>query len=875
MIVKDEEENLEQCLNSVRGHVDEIIVVDTGSTDRTREVAVRHGAHVHQFDHRNHPEAFFLDDEKTCQTFGAPPPYSDTVALGDFAAARNESFRHATCDWVMWIDADDVLEGAEHIRKAVADMEARNIGLGFFAYNYAQDHLGRTYYRQWRERIFRRNTCQWHNPVHEVLMPTQGLPGQCRYDLPVYNHRRKADRKSIPNRNYKILLRQAHQLKSKNPEAPLDPRILFYLGQEARFIEPQKAVGFYEEYLHHSGWPEERAAAHIAIGSMLEFGVLNLPPEVAYAQADREFASAALEMPENPDGLLGAARIAYLRGRYHDCVNYTERAFKIGNTDSMLGANPMDRLYRPHVYLNHAFAKLGRLEEAAASCRAALAVCPDDPGVPGGASGMVTLNLKVYEEDIERRKKPVPKNEGLPPVVEFDKNEDVDSPAAQGIPRDAMVIWSMQLWKQIVAAGDGVKARAFLEALPSSVVADPVISRMFESTKRRFGNGNGSLQTRARSLSSIVFYLGAGPESWDANTPNTKGLGGSETAAIEMAKHLTRLGYDVKIYAEADETRDGVNWIHHSKFKGATCDVFISSRAPWAIDYFGPVTAKLKLLWVHDIHCGPNNPQMESWLRQFDRVLCLSSWHKSYFLSCYPSLRDEKVIVTRNGIDPARFETVPPKRNSLVFSSSPNRGLHLLLHNFKIIRQAIPDAELHIYYGFDTWETLARRANNQAEIASIEQFKSLVPQLGQSRDGIFNHGKRPQSEIAAAYLQSKVWLYITGFTETFCITAAEAQAAACVPICSSLAALPETVKHGFLMSNEEPSSAEKMVSIAIRLMQHEEERAPLAEAGRRWALENLSWASLAKEWSAMFDRLSSSVIIPAAPLEEIPQWSSM
>ena len=62
-----------------------------------------------------------------------------------------------------------------------------------------------------------------------------------------------------------------------------------------------------------------------------------------------------------------------------------ERGFKIGNTDSMLGANPMDRLYRPHIYYNHALMHLGRIEEALKSCEAGLAICPDDPGVPGGA----------------------------------------------------------------------------------------------------------------------------------------------------------------------------------------------------------------------------------------------------------------------------------------------------------------------------------------------------------------------------------------------------------------------------------------------------------------------------------------------------------
>ena len=84
MIVRDEEENLPHCLESVRGIFDEIVVVDTGSIDRTREIAREFGAQVFDF-----------------------------AWIDDFAAARNAALAHATGDYAFWLDADDVVEPAE------------------------------------------------------------------------------------------------------------------------------------------------------------------------------------------------------------------------------------------------------------------------------------------------------------------------------------------------------------------------------------------------------------------------------------------------------------------------------------------------------------------------------------------------------------------------------------------------------------------------------------------------------------------------------------------------------------------------------------------------------------------------------------------
>lgn len=895
MIVRDEQDNLGQCLSSVRPHVDQLVIVDTGSTDSTVSVAQSFGAEVHRFDATTHPDSFYRDDEATCTAFGAPPPFSGDVALGDFGAARQFSFEQAKCDYVLWLDADDVLEGAENIRAVANDLAQRKFDFAFLAYNYAVDDKGRVFYRQWRERIIRRGAARWVNPVHEVLLP-YGNVTTARYPSPLVVHKRKADRRSIPNRNYKILLRQLHMEKLAGIKT--DPRTLFYLGQEARFIDARRAAAFYEEYLTKSGWNEERAAAHTQLGQLLEFGMLGVPAPVAFARADMEYATAAMEMPDNPDGLLGMARIAYLRGRWADCVSYTQRAFAIGNTDSMLGANPMDRLYRPHVYLNHALAQLGRLPEAIESCKAALSVCPDDPGVPGGASGMISHNLKFYQTEMSKvQMQPSPTG-----VVNFTKNEDVDAPPAANIPRDALVIWAMQLWKQCIAVGNLVGARNLIDALPPAVASDPVVAKMRASTERRAGGGarstppirdgcvsfhsaSGALddpgllerlispQEEYPGRLSIVFWIGPSIEPWDPTTPNTQGIGGSETAAIEMARELAKRGHKVTVYAEADGVFDGVTYRHcRSATSAIECDVFISSRQPAIMESSPNIHAGVRLLWVHDIHCGPPSPQMERWLYEFDRVLCLSRWHRDFFLATYPTLDPGRVIVTRNGIDPKRFAgiaapseplySLPSKSNRLIFSSSPNRGLDVLLHLFPHIRERVPNAELHLYYGFDCWEKFARLHGNEKELAAIAEYRRRIDDAVKA-GGVHWHGRVNQRQLADAFMRSKVWAYPTTFTETSCVTAMEAQAAGCVPVCTRLAALPETVKHGVLI---DPGDSDRFIAEVVRLLKDDSYRAPLAAAGRRYALENLSWAALAGEWEAMFGRIGEENRVSPVPI---------
>src|SRR3954469_12610294 len=147
MIVKDEEEMLPRCLAAVKDAVDEMIVVDTGSTDRTVEIAESFGATV-------------LHHEWT----------------GDFAAARNVSFEAATGDWVIYLDADEVLveEDAERLR-ACAGRTWRE-AFAFVETNYTGDVEDGTAMTHTALRMFRnRPEYRFKGRLHEQM--AYALPG--------------------------------------------------------------------------------------------------------------------------------------------------------------------------------------------------------------------------------------------------------------------------------------------------------------------------------------------------------------------------------------------------------------------------------------------------------------------------------------------------------------------------------------------------------------------------------------------------------------------------------------------------------------------------------------------------------------------------
>jgi glycosyltransferase involved in cell wall biosynthesis/tetratricopeptide (TPR) repeat protein len=200
MIVKNEEHNLPACLGSVVGLFDEMIVVDTGSSDRTRELADRAGARVFDF------------------------PWVDS-----FAAARNESLRHATGDWVFWMDADDRLdpENRERLRALLTGLQEENAAFVMKCLCVPREGSGAATVVD-HVRLFRRDPqLRWRYRVHEqILMALRERKTDVRWADVVIHHVGYQD----PSRREGKLRRDLRLLHLENRDRPDDPFTLFNLG---------------------------------------------------------------------------------------------------------------------------------------------------------------------------------------------------------------------------------------------------------------------------------------------------------------------------------------------------------------------------------------------------------------------------------------------------------------------------------------------------------------------------------------------------------------------------------------------------------------------------------------------------------------------
>lgn len=311
---------------------------------------------------------------------------------------------------------------------------------------------------------------------------------------------------------------------------------------------------------------------------------------------------------------------------------------------------------------------------------------------------------------------------------------------------------------------------------------------------------------------AIVFYTGKHREGL---TPQSlkEGASGSHTAVIYLAKEWVKLGRQVTVYSSCGDREgiyDGVEYVNYYKFNWQdSFDTLIIWKTPALLQY--PVKASQIWFDWHDVVYPPKVYTKER-LEKFDKIFAKSKYQRNLL----PEWPDSKFAIATNGVDKGISELFdrPKQPYKLIYASRYYRGLELMLtYGWPIIKEEIPEAELHIYYGFTKRDETPKRA------AWKQQMISLMKQ-----PGVFEHGRIAQDQLIREKSTASIHYYGSTYPEVDCISVRESAMVGCVPVTTELAALGE--KPYCVKVPGEPESRETQEAVAkkvVELLQNPQE----------------------------------------------------
>lgn len=309
--------------------------------------------------------------------------------------------------------------------------------------------------------------------------------------------------------------------------------------------------------------------------------------------------------------------------------------------------------------------------------------------------------------------------------------------------------------------------------------------------------------------------------TYDGDTLNKRGLGGSESAVILLAKELAKKNFKVTVFnncidKESKEgTFDNVHYIDHTilDYKNDfNFDVVISSRT--VIPFLPPQlysqfqnfkpqryfkikqNAKLKAMWMHDTFAKGDH-LLEDMIvhKDIDEIFTLSDFHTSYVTTCdHGKRRNFEVLkshmfMTRNGIVLYKDEVDIKQKDPYlyVYNASVTKGMLPLVENmWERIKQQIPQAKLKVIGGY------YRFRENAAPDEQEKKWRELIVNEKYKKLDIEFTGIIKQSEIAELMAKASFMLFPGAFPETFGISTLESLAYNTPLITTRFGALEET-----------------------------------------------------------------------------------
>ena len=383
----------------------------------------------------------------------------------------------------------------------------------------------------------------------------------------------------------------------------------------------------------------------------------------------------------------------------------------------------------------------------------------------------------------------------------------------------------------------------------------------------------GLKTTFSNDKPTAYFYVGLSSERWTSDSVNNGGIGGRETSNIYMAKEFQKLGWNVTLFSDChgmEGEYDGVPNVDYRRFYDVCQkhkpDVVFSSGRFHIFDEDFPAT--MKVAWVHDLGWGNSLEEWFDYLTDERRdklstIISMSPFQMEGLISQY-SIPKELFYLSRSGIKvEERFsKKVERNRHRLIYTSSADRGLERLLDYWPAIRTYVPDAELHIFYGFLN-AIVGAKSRSEEQGKKMEEWVNGLTAKMEQLPGVEFHDRIPQDQLAVEFQKSSVWAYPTHFCETMCLSALEASAAGCAVVTTDMGALHTTVgEYGKLVQGD-PNSQEykdQFIGEVARLLKDDvywNERSELAKQNiynrhNSFGTYYWDWKAIAQEWDKYF-----------------------
>lgn len=701
----------------------------------------------------------------------------------DFSDKRNFLADKTESEYYFRLDTDDVINNPENIRAVFDNVVKNKIDIVYMEYLYAKDKDGNCVAKHWRETIVRKDS----NFSWKAPVHESVVVKDTSKFIGVKEKRVSILHDTDDNHSERSAMRNFKILLEdfNKDKENTDPRTLSYLGRMLLGVgKYEKAKAFLELLVQKSGWDEDKYFALCEIGHCwAQLG--NLKRAVACCQE-------ALSINvDYPDAYLELSQIYVEFKDYDKAIHWGLLGLQKKEPDTLYVLDPSKYSYRALMNLAIALFHKGDYKTAKQYYDKASEIAPNEDFIKNNRD----LFTEAYNND------------------EFMRNY-------------------LTAFK-FINKNDPKKCVDFVKAIPSQLMKD----------ERVISLRNEILPAKTWGDNEIVIHCGASWEDWAAPSV-IRGIGGSEEAVIYISKELVKLGWKVTVFNQCGDLEgdyEGVTYKSFFEFNPRDeHNIIISWRANMFVN---DVKAKKKIVWLHDV---PINQLGEGEEDTFDKILVLSEFHKSLLPKNIP---EEKIVVSSNGINTQDFMTNGVARNPkrMIYTSSYDRGIVHLLKMWSDIKKEVPDAELHLFYGWETYDRMVYKG-----VRDIEFKRSMVSAMNQ--EGIFEHGRVGHKKLIKEFQKSGLYVYPSHFQEISCISAMKAQGCGCVPVVTDYAALNETVKQGIKVSGKcgNPEVDERFKTELISILNDEQRQEDLRKSVKENKFE-FGWDKVAEQWSALFN----------------------